>query len=481
LLDWRDCGTMTGMRDIQHESLSHDPVHGYIPFISTVNRDREVAERDLIDHPWIQRLRQIHQLQTAWWVYPTAEHTRFQHVIGSMHLASRATETLYESLKNVVPDVPSRGYVECLMRMAALLHDVGHGPFGHFLDEHFLRHHGLTHETLGAAIITRELADMLRGIRRNPNSCMEEGEQLDPEQIAFLITRPRLEDEQHGWPRWLHMLRSLFCGIYTVDNLDFVLRDAFMSGYSSQAYDLERLLRYSFFSSAGLTIHRRGIDALVRFIRVRSELFRAIYFHRTVRAIDLTLSDLFAESKPYLFEGNPLENLEAYRGFTEWSLLIDVSRWHKSDDPHKSALGRRWQDFLARKVQWITACERNLVFIAADSESASIFSDPEMVEARLRKRLPDRFADWPLRIDLPRHIHRPNALAASSGQNFLFNPAHNRTRPLTDDQVFRTLPLSQRICRVYAQKDADPAFSAAISDALDELIGPAASDDLTNM
>jgi hypothetical protein len=367
------------------------------------------------------------------------------------------------------------------MRMAALLHDVGHGPFGHFLDDFFLRGHGLTHETLGARIITDELGEMLRGVRRNPNSRMEEGEQLAPAQIAFLITRPRGEDDSQTAPRWLRMLRSLFCGIYTVDNLDFVLRDAFMSGYSGRAYDLDRLLRYSFFSEAGLTIHRRGMDALIRFIRVRSELFRAIYFHRTVRAIDLTLKDLFADSRPYLFEGNPLENLEAYQGFTEWSLLVDVSRWHKSDDPVKAELGRRWRGFLSRKVEWITACERNLVFVAADTESASIFSDPDTVEARLRKRLPNRFADWPLRIDLPRHIHRPHALAASAGQNFLFTPAHNRTRPLTDDQVFRQLPLSQRICRVYAQKDAPAAFSAAISDALDELIGPAASDDLTNM
>ena len=65
--------------------------------------------------------------------------------------------------------MPSRGYVESLVRMAALLHDVGHGPFGHFFDEHFLADYGLNHETLGGEIIRRELGDLLRGIRRNPN------------------------------------------------------------------------------------------------------------------------------------------------------------------------------------------------------------------------------------------------------------------------------------------------------------------------
>ncbi len=129
------------------------------------------------------------------------------------------------------------------------------------------------------------------------------------------------------WPRWLVLLRSLFSGLYTVDNMDFVLRDAYMSGYSTRAFDLERLLHYSFFTEQGLTIHARGLSALVRFIGVRAELFRTIYFHRTVRAIDLTLQDLFAESKEQLFPGNPLEHLDEYQQFTESSLLVDVARW----------------------------------------------------------------------------------------------------------------------------------------------------------
>ena len=95
----------------------------------------------------------------------------------------------------------------------------------------------------------------------------------------------------------------MFSGIYTIDNMDFVLRDAYMSGYNARAFDLERLLHYSFFTPQGLTIHARGMAALVPFMSVRAELFRTIYFHRTVRAIDLTLADLFADSKQYLFPG----------------------------------------------------------------------------------------------------------------------------------------------------------------------------------
>src|ERR1700733_4909322 len=97
------------LRDYR-DNLSHDPVHGYISFASNARLSPgEVSERQIIDEPWVQRLRQIHQLQTAWWVYPTAEHTRFQHVMGVMPLARRAIGGLYESLKEVCPDVPSRG------------------------------------------------------------------------------------------------------------------------------------------------------------------------------------------------------------------------------------------------------------------------------------------------------------------------------------------------------------------------------------
>jgi len=468
------------MKHLQQEALSHCPIHGYIPFISRVeDSDKEAPERAVIDDPWVQRMRQIHQLQTAWWVYPTAEHTRFQHVLGAMHLASRAVEGLYGSLAAVCPDLPSRGYVECLMRMAALLHDVGHGPFGHFFDEHYLRQYGLTHETLGGRIICDRLGDLLRRVRRCPNTSLEQGEQLDPQQIALLITRPK-NDDGAGHPRWLVMLRSLFCGIYTVDNMDFVLRDAYMSGYSERAFDLERLLRYSFFSERGLTIHRKAVDSLVRFIRVRGELFRAIYFHRTVRGIDLSLSDLFADSRGYLFPGNPLEHLDEYRRFTEWSLLVDVERWPRSDDPEKRQLGRRWADFLNRRVQWHAVHERNVVFEASDNEKANLFSDRELLEQRLRRELGPELKEVPLRVDTARYLHRPHTRGAAAGQNFLYWPPR-QLRPLTDDQLYRQLPLAGRICRVYASRDCDAHTADRFAAAFDQLFGAAAADDLTNM
>ena len=469
------------MQDFQRESLVHDPVHGYVPFVS-VAPDGETSERQLLDHPWLQRLRQIHQLQTAWWVYPSAEHTRFQHVVGAMHMASRAVDGLYESLHEVCHgELPSRHGVECLARVAALLHDVGHGPFGHFFDAHFLKpHYGLTHETLGAHIIQHELGELLQGVRECPAGRMNDDERIDPAQVAMLIQRPT-HDDAGDWPRWLVLLRSLFCGLYTVDNMDFVLRDAYMTGYSHRAYDMERLLRYSFFSDSGLTIHQRGVGALVKFMQTKSELFRAVYFHRTVRSIDKTLEGLFRESRELLFPGNPIEMLDQYRHFTEWSLLIDVSRWSASDDPATRELGERWDRLLQRQVDWIAVDDRNVTYESGESEQASIFSDASLLERAIRTKMPEELSEMPMQIDLPRHIYRPDALAATSGQNFQYNPSTGAVRPLTDDQLFKQLPVAHRACRVYLQKGHSAAEARAVGAALDALIGSRSEDDLTNM
>jgi len=377
------------------------------------------------------------------------------------------------------------------MRLAGLLHDVGHGPFGHFFDEHFLRTYGLTHESLGGVIIQQELAELIRGIRRTPTQTLNFNEELDPAQIVFLITRPGTnpvptkpplphigEDDA---PRWLVMLRSLFCGQYTVDNMDFVLRDAYMSGYSSRSFDLARLLHYSRFTEQGLTIHERGLSALVRFIQVRAELFRAIYFHRTVRAVDLSLVDLFRDSKQHLFDRNPLEALDEYIHFTEWSMLDTVSRWAGNDDPELRSLGERWQRLLGRQIDWKMACERTVFFQPGQSETASVLSDSKTFEVRVRSELPESLQEMPLRVDTARHVHRPGSHMPTAGQNFLFEPSSGRIVRLDERELYRNLSISYRICRIYTRPE-DSNHHALFARVMDRLTGvDDGADDLTNM
>ena len=466
------------MDPFSFENVSHDPVHGYIPFISRARRAGEGVEREIIDHPWVQRLRQIHQLQTAWWVFPSAEHTRFQHVLGAMHLASRATRHWYDSLQSSTTDVPSRAYVELLLRMSGLLHDVGHGPFGHFFDAHFLHQYDLNHEILGAHIIRGPLRDLLASLRETPTGRIQADEQLNPDYIAYLICRPSASEEDFKAPRWLQLLRSLFCGIYTVDNMDFVLRDAYMSGFSPRSFDLDRLLHYSFFTDAGLTIHDRGMDALMRFLTARAELFRSLYFHRTVRAIDLELADLFAVGRQWLFPGNPLEHLQQYRQLTEWSLLVDVESWATSADAEQRELSTRWHRLLHRQLTWKMICEKTVLFGSGDFEGASLLSTPEFLEQRIRELLPPSIREMSIRVDVARHIHRPHTQGPTAGQNFLFDGPRNRVLPLETHELYRQLPLSQRICRIYGHSTK---HQQEVATALDQILGGGIEDDATNM
>ena len=418
-------------------NLISDPIHGYIELTKRLTPsesaaaglpDEEVAEEDLLDTAWLQRLRRISQLQSARWVFPTAEHSRFTHGLGVMHEAGLWARSLYPSLRAALAadrdraPIPSEGLVTETLRTAGLLHDVGHGPFAHFFDDHVLSAFDapedprrpeakrLTHEDLSGRIIG-ELGHLLRGLRRAPGAVAErdalrDDEAIDPAWVAFLIAKPALSDP--AMPRWVRWLAPLLSGVFTVDNLDYVRRDAYLTGVTAGPVDVERLRRYTFIGSDGLTLFEPGLGALEMFLSARRFMYQQVYFHRTVRAIDLDLAEVFAPSIRAIFgDGSPADRLAAYADLDEYALLHQAARWARGldvspdGDQGEPGDGRvaadvatAWRAILLRQPTWRSEAE-----IRAEYEPGK---RPEALIASLGEAEPGRVA-----IDLAAIDARP--------------------------------------------------------------------------
>jgi HD superfamily phosphohydrolase len=447
-------------------ALIADPIHQYACFTVPDGVDpTEKTEKDLIDSPWLQRLRRIYQLQSARWVYPAAEHTRFQHSLGTMHVAGEFARSLYPSLREICGDVPSARYIEELLRVAGLLHDVGHGPYGHFFDDHFLNQYGITHEDLGRQIIVGKLGRIIRKIKRSPAGLFAEGEQLDPLQVAYLIKMPG--DNSDRVPLWLPLLRQLFSGIYTVDNLDYVQRDAFLSGISLDMVDIARIRYYSFFTDAGLTLHEAGISALRRFLNARLTLYANVYFHRTTRALDLHLQEIFRETMDILFPRNPLEDLDAYGQWDEWRLFEEVRQWTNHEDPVRKRLGKEWQRLYSRQVKWKMSFSTEISLEGV--QKGTRFSEAGDYERQIRGCLPRSLKNLALRVDLATQDPRPiNPMAQTEKQVNIFNPAVGRTSQEPLREIYRFIPARIVHFRVFAlTHDHDAEVTMAAEKVLD--------------
>jgi len=342
-------------------NLVADPIYGYVQITKTPRGERAgpvTAEQDLLDHRWLQRSRRIHQLQSAWWVFPAAEHSRFQHAIGAMHLAGVWAQHLYPSLR-LAADAPSEYLVEETLRLGGMLHDIGHGPFGHFFDDQYLAQFGVTHETISQRIITGDLAPLIRGLDASPHGAFARGESVDPAWVAYVISKEELPGVEP--PRWLELLKPVLCGSFAADNMDYVPRDAYACGVSIGPVDVRRIIHYTFVSPSGMALHQHGAEAMLLFLNSRMYLYTNLYHHRTVRRIDLHMREIFRDTVSELLGGrNPLDNLEAYIQLNDWLLLNEVDRWLASEPEgsQRHRLAREWAQITGRgRLKWQLAFE----------------------------------------------------------------------------------------------------------------------------
>ncbi|HVO67800.1 MAG TPA: HD domain-containing protein [Syntrophales bacterium] len=460
----------------QGMALIADPIYQYASFtVPSPEFPDEQTEKDLIDSPWVQRLRRIYQLQSARWVYPAAEHSRFQHSLGTMHVAGEFGRYLYPSLKGVCRDVPSINYIEELLRVAGLLHDVGHGPYGHFFDDNFLDQYKITHEDIGKQIITKRLGKIIRQIRRSPTGPFADGECLDPLYVAILIKMPAGNDIK--LPRWLQLLRQLFSGIYTVDNLDYVQRDAYMSGFSLDIVDITRLRFYTFFTKDGLTLHQAGISALSRFLNARLNLYTNVYFHRTTRALDLHLQEIFRDTMNIIFPWNPFQALDEYLRCDEWFLFNEVRHWSAEKDSNKRKLSHEWAKLHSREVKWKMSYSTE---ISIDQiQRGTRFAYAVDYERQLREFLPEKLRGISFRIDLATQDPRPiNPMAETGKRVNIFNPATGMTSPEPLKDIYRFIPARIVHLRVFSlSHDHD----SEISEAAEKMLGALEGTERTNI
>jgi len=400
----------SGHLQLRAVNLISDPVHGYIELTKRLAPEQaralglgseDAAEGDLLDSAWLQRMRRVSQLQSARWVFPTAEHSRFTHSLGVMHEAGLWARHLYPSLRAALAagepgaTAPSEGLVVETLRLAGLLHDVGHGPFAHFFDEHVLCHFAapadprrkgknLTHEDLSQLIIERELGEAIGAIRRAPGAVPERDalrpdESIQARWLSFLIGKPAPADP--AMPRWLRWLQPLLSGVFTVDNLDYVRRDAYLIGVSTGPVDVERLRRYSFVGPAGLSLYEPGLGALEMFLTARLFMYQQIYYHRSVRAIDLDLARVFRPSVQAIFgDGSPADDLGHYADLDEYALLHQAALWARGEALSASPapgdgtvtpeVAAAWKAILLRRPSWHAAAEVRRNYEASEREAA---------------------------------------------------------------------------------------------------------------
>ena len=434
-------------------NLSSDPIYRYLRITKggPGGVAGQASEQDLVDSAWLQRLRRIHQLQSAWWVFATAEHSRFQHALGAMHLAGEWARHLYPSLKVSCPDVPSSQLVEETMRIAGLLHDVGHGPFGHFFDENYLDTWGIDHEVIGRALITGALADAIGELGASPTADFDAGDRIDPRWVAYLISSRDLEGFEP--PPWVAVLRPALIGAFSADNMDYVPRDSYICGVSAGPVDVQRIVHYSFISDRGLTLHAHGAEALYMFLNSRLYLYHQVYFHRTVRRIDLQLREVFRPTIELVLGGNPLDRLDRFQALTEWSLLSDVDRWaHGDGDAKRRELGEAWAAVVARRLKWRLIYQGHTD--ARDIPAQALSVTRQEFAQLIRGHLPAGLRDIEFEVDVAAQESRAFNPMTETADILFYEPLEDRYQQSRVLDLFRRLPVRMALFRIFARDES---------------------------
>jgi HD superfamily phosphohydrolase len=265
-----------------------DPIHKHIRFTK--------VEHDILDNQMFQRLRRIRQLAGAHLIYPSAQHSRFEHSLGTMHIAGYAAETLL-----------SKGYLESEeeiqeLRLAALLHDIGHGPFSHLFEEVLNEKNRKNHEDIGKEIILKsEISDIISRYGHDPST---------------------ISNLSCGQSK-IKFLNEIIAGSLSADIMDYLPRDGMFTGTEYGNIDYHRLVTsFRVVTKNHLALDRSALYSFESMLISRYEMFKAVYFHKTVRSAEvmllhsmlladdhLNLTDISLENFLELTDENVLERI----------------------------------------------------------------------------------------------------------------------------------------------------------------------------
>ncbi len=230
-----------------------DPIHDFIRAYGT--------EITIIDNPIFQRLRRIRQLSGAHLVYPGAQHTRFEHSLGVMHIAGQVGQVLQE--KGIINSNDNEN-----IRLAALLHDIGHGPFAHIFEEVLQRKNKASHEEIGRDLILKtEIGD-------------------DISKSGFdkkLITKLAFGNSK------FQFMNEIISGALSADMMDYLLRDGYFTGAEHAKIDHKRITQSLDVYQKKLALEKSALYSFESMMHSRYQMFKAVYFHKTVRAAEVML------------------------------------------------------------------------------------------------------------------------------------------------------------------------------------------------
>ena len=262
------------------QKVVRDPIHGNIKLNDSIVK--------LLESPEVQRLYNIKQLGFAHLVFPGANHTRLEHSLGAYFLANQISDALdieYEK-KEIVSS-------------AALLHDIGHGPFSHTIESLLLEKFGVNHVDLTEELITGEY-DIFES---------HEQEFVETQRVHNILSTSSVDVQEiiniiRGKTKQNPYLGQLLNSTIDVDQLDYLLRDAYYTGVAYGMIDIQRLLQTLVVHKGLLAVERKGVGVVESILMARGLMYSSVYFHKTVRIAELMLSkaiEMIQDIQPFEF------------------------------------------------------------------------------------------------------------------------------------------------------------------------------------